>query len=214
MYMKKEDIYDFLLRAAIPCIDEAKRLPEDLQWKRGKKEEKQSEDGYLSKKLVWECIARAHRDVLTGRKNVEEKYSSKKNEDGINVIALFLYNVIIKNPDKLSSKYLIDRLMNECEDCGIGVIQKLVNMTLKYMFILQLFDKLDGYIIAESSCDCPLDSRILDSLGMSDLKWTKDFNASNRKESKKNYDIIQGEIAKRQKGQSKLAYDFANWQSF
>ena len=151
------------------------------------------------------------------RKNVEEKYSSKKNEDGINVIALYLYSEITNysdDSDKMSSEYLIIRLMNEYEDCGIGVIQKLVNMTLKYMFILQVFDKLDGYTIEESSCDCPLDSRIMDSLGKSDLKWTKDFNASNRKESKKNYDNIQGEIAKRQKGQSKLAYDFANWQSF
>ena len=132
--MKKEDTYDFLLRAAIPSIDDSKRLPEELRRERG-----------------------------------------KKKENGINVIALFLYTTITDYLGELSSEYLINELLNKYEDSGIGVIQKLVNMTLKYMLILQLFDRLDGYIIAESSCDCPLDSRISDSLGMSDLKWTKDF---------------------------------------
>ena len=203
-----------MLRVTIPEITENKKLPEDLRWKRGKKSEKIIEDGYSSKKLIWECISRAHRDVLSGRKNVED-YSSDINADGINNIALELYNKINENKKNknLSSERLIEYLVLE-KNHRIGPVQKLVNMTLKYMFLLQLFEKLEGYKINENDCDCPLDSRIMDKLGMEDIKWTKDFGINEKIEGYQKYRTIQQEIQNKQGKKSRLLYDFDNWQQF
>ncbi len=208
--MDINDTYDFLLRAAIPEIVEPEKLPKDLRWEKGQRKKKEKD--YSSKKLVWECISRAHRDVLTGRNNIRD-YSSKK-EDGINRIALELYVRITKpvNSEPLSSSVLIKHFVEE-KRYRIGPVQKLVNMTLKYMFLLQLFKKLDKYNISEDDCDCPLDSIILNSLGMDEIKWTKDF-ISDDIDGYQNYRNIQNKIKVIQGNKSKLSYDFENWKPF
>lgn len=205
--MKKEDTFDFLLRAAIPEVTEKKKLPEELR------NNKDKED-YSEKKLVWECISKAHRDVLSGRKYVAN-YSSMKDGD-INKAALKLYKIITgEQKIKLSSNYLINQMMSE-EGYRIGTVQKLVNMTLKYMFLLQLYEKLEGYDIAEDTIDCPLDSIILRKLKRGNIKWTKDFQNDEKLDGRDMYDKIQGEIAVEQnkKSKSKISYDFENWQRF
>ena len=213
--MEIKDTYDFLLRATIPEIIENNKLPEDLRWKRGQKNQKVIEEGYSSKKLVWECISRAHHDVLSGRKNVED-YSSRKSK-GLNKIALDLYDIIIglHNSTKISSNLLIDHLMAKKEDgYRIGPIQKLVNMTLKYMFLFQLFGKLEEYQINENDCDCPLDSRIMEKLEMGEVKWTKDFENTDNIDGYQKYKDVQRKIKEIQGVKSKLSYDFENWQQF
>ena len=111
--MDINDTYDFLLRAAIPEIAEPEKLPKDLRWEKGQRKKKEKEKDYSSKKLVWECISRAHRDVLTGRNNIRD-YSLKK-DDGINRIALELYVRITKpvNSEPLSSSVLIKHFVEE-----------------------------------------------------------------------------------------------------
>ena len=81
-----------------------------------------------------------------------------------------------------------------------GAIQKLVNMTLKYLLILQSFGCLPE-LVKEENCDCPLDSGILKSL-QEEAKWTA--------VTKEEYTRIQGEIDERVSG-LRLSYDFANW---
>ncbi len=202
--MEIKDTFDFLLRAAIPEITENNKLPEELRLENGKKKV----EDYASKKMVWECIYRAHRDVLTGRKNVSDYAAGGV----LNPIALELYGMIINKAEdeELSSSALINDLLKEKR--RIGPVQKLVNMTLKYMFLLQLFGKLKRYNIREEKCDCPLDSIILGSLGMGNVKWTMDFKIDDDKYE--TYDNIQDKIAKRQGNESKLLYDFKNWKSF
>ncbi len=202
--MTKEDTFNFLLRAAIPEIEDFNKLPEDLQWEPRERRRKEQEPGYFSKKLIWECVYRAHRDVLTGRKFVKNYAKSAAQK---------LYSEIInpQNTKELSSEELIDYIVSA--GYGIGPTQKLVNMTLKYMFLLQLFGKLKGYSIKEEDCDCPLDSIILESLGMGDAKWTKDFEASDGK-TKKSYKEIQEKIKELQGSKSKLSYDFEHWKPY
>lgn len=208
--MKKEDTYAFLIRAAIPEITEKKKLPEDLRWKKdkGKKEEIEKEKEYKSNKLIWECIYRAHRDVLSGRDNVRDYSKIIDKDTGLNSFALELYG-IITSPERevpMSSDALINKLLDF--NGRIGSVQKLVNMTLKYMFILQLYGILEGYDIEETNCHCPLDSRILESLGMSDFKWTSDFKTKDCDDGYAKYK----EIQKSFKEKSGLAYDFEMWQ--
>ena len=196
--MKKESAYDFLLRMAIPAV----AFPAELK-KEGNKTD-------YSNKVVWECISRAHRDVLAGRKNVRD-YSSNR-ENGLNKVAKELYFQITENKGRISSEKLIAHFVNE-KGYRIGTTQKLVNMTLKYMFLLQLFGKLEGYSIKEDDCDCPLDSRILDSIGEGDRKWTNDFKKNDNDDSYKVYSNIQNKIKDKQAAGSKLLYDFEKWQN-
>ena len=49
--MDKKDVYNFLLRAAIPEITENRKLPKKLQ--RKKNEKKAIDKGYLEKKSPW-----------------------------------------------------------------------------------------------------------------------------------------------------------------
>ncbi len=213
--MNKDDVYDFLLRATVPEILEANRLPLELRWEKGRKKEKEKEEGYSTRKLVWECISRAHRDVLSGRKNVT-CYSNEKDGE-INKIALSLYGYITNpTPDiPISSEALINKLVLKDKVIGIGVAQKLVNMTLKYMFIMQMFGKLKEYNINENDCDCPLDSRILSSLGFEYNKWTNDFITEDNSNSCDIYNKIQKKIDEKQgNNKSRLSYDFDYWQHF
>lgn len=209
--MEKEDTYDFLLRSLIPRIEEKTKLPDNLRWKRGKKKEKEDETEYASKKLVWECIHKAHRDVLTGRRNVEDYI--KLSERGLNSEALELYGLITNKTVRITSYDLIKGLMGDRKH-RIGPTQKLVNMTLKYMFIMQLYGVLNVYNINEEDCDCPLDSIVLGSLGREGCKWTKDFANNKTENGYEVYTTIQREISEIQSGKSKLSYDFEKWQSW
>lgn len=207
-----EDTYAFLLRSTVPEITDKKKLPKDLQWKNTHdKEMKKRDSDYHMKKLVWECISRAHRDVLSGRKNVVD-YSQKGNND-LNPWTMKLYEAIVGTGkvEKLSSKNLIDQLLGESEK-GIGPIQKLVNMTLKYMFLMNLYGFLRGYYVDPKDCDCPLDSRILISLHMPQKQWTRDFvnDEATDQNRRRVYEGIQELISEKCKN-SKLAYDFDNW---
>ena len=61
---------------------------------------------------------------------------------------------------------------------NIGLIQKLVNMSVKYLFVIEsceLFEKRAFHIhIDEENCDCPLDSKILKRMESDTGKKFKD----------------------------------------
>ena len=208
--MKRCQMIDFLVRAAIPNVTEKDRLPR--------------KEGIIeNSNLLWDAIFRAHRDVLTGRRYVKaysEKHeilSHTKNGEAVygpNLLAQALYFAIKEEKEQLCSTSLVEKLTdsaNEDSDSLFGCIQKLVNMTLKYLFVLQEFGYLEKFHydiphIDEISCDCPIDSIILKSLDRADIKWTS--------LSSDDYEEVQGLIDKDEQTKTRLEYDFKNWSSF
>lgn len=174
-----------------------------------KKDDKQ----YPNTKL-FSAIWRAHRDALTGRFQFENYRNSENNT----AIIKELYNHIDSNRTQINSKDLINLLTDNHNKIEFGAIQKLVNMTLKYIIILNQLDndfKKQGFSVDIENCDCPLDSIILDSLKIdevpkvSGIKWT----TINQKE----YNDIQSEISKLLKNKyntnGNIRYDFIKYQT-
>lgn len=172
---------------------------------------------------IYDCVWRAHRDVLAGRFYLI-KYQNVSH-DMVN----YLCKAINNSKKPLSSNSLIQKLKGKYEIVEFGAIQKLVNMSLKYLLVL---NKYEGHIINidEKYCDCPLDSTILDCLAEDVKKLKKQkineqnkinediLNALEEKEikwtsiKKEQYDDVQKiiDVLTKDKG-SKLAYDFDNW---
>lgn len=206
-----ETMIPFLIRTAIPCVQEKNKLPEENMTARDH--------------LIWDAVYRAHRDVLTGRKHVAS-YSKETieieepqagNQRIVNHLALKLYQTIKGNNDEaLSSERLLQALGQAFSHIGLGPKQKLVNMTLKYLVILQAFGYIDCKIcIAE--CDCPLDSIILERLKEDapyadydkKIRWTQ---LGTQEDDKTTYQKIQNAISEIVQPFPKLKYDFKNWQ--
>ena len=178
---------------------------------------------HKDKDRIYDCVFRAHRDVLTGRFHLP--FYILQNRALINKLC----DLIRKNDGQTkSSKRFIKCLKTKYENVEFGAIQKLVNMSLKYLLVL---NKYEGHIIDidEKYCDCPLDSTILDCLAEdvkdlpnsfakecgikektliaireNDIHWTSIEN-----EQYNDVQKIIGFLTK-DKG-SKLAYDFDNW---
>ncbi|WP_314921784.1 hypothetical protein, partial [Slackia exigua] len=156
-----------------------------------------------------------HRDVVVGRQYVEE-YSGYNSNEGPNAIAVLLYREIIQRLENeetgdLTSKclrcFLNKKYNGKASEGNVpyGQLQKLVNMTLKYLLILNTFEVIKINLPDEEHLDCPLDSVILESLESSgDLRWTR--------LSKTQYDEIQKAIDAKRGSDSRIMYDFKNWQ--
>lgn len=235
--MKIEDAYPFLLRVAIPEVTDQNYIPSDEELAKyfPKHNQKTRRKEKRSSNLVWDAIWRAHRDVLTGFRFKDGKfYAGRKQAGGsnnyaVNEIALKLFRLIVSAKQPLASKYLIDELCEEFKEpeglqdnnmskpsaTTFGAIQKLVNMTLKYLLILKSFGRLnEGWLgqiqIDETVCDCPVDSVILDRLAESHselkgIKWTCI--------TKEQYKAVQEAIDSEASSTIRIMYDFSNWQS-
>lgn len=153
--MDREIMNKFLVKAAIPVNEHKKSDVPDVP-------------------RVWDAVWRAHRDVLTGRFHLKEYVSLSKGEKKHQVTEVF-YSHIVKQGragQQLSSMELIDFLCDEFPAVEFGAIQKLVNMTLKYLIILKSITGECGYEIDESNCHCPIDSIILSKLSQRYTPWT------------------------------------------
>ena len=206
--MERKDTYAFLLRVAIPKVKNKDNIPQELN---GKSD------------LLWDCIWRAHRDVMVGYGRAAEncyKCFSKDAEGDHqpNAIAVELYRQIKRGP-KPTAKSLIKSLLDKFGDeesenargvpaTRLGAICKLVDMTLKYILIFQLFEVNDDSLpeLDSSECDCPIDSVILDSLELGDqMKWTQlSFD---------DYKKAQDKVCERLGAESDepILWDFRNW---
>lgn len=182
----KSLMISFLLRTAIPNKEFMKRKEYDRLYS-----------------VIW----RAHRDVLTGRWHLPN-YTSVSND-----VIEELYDYIVNCKSELTSQKLIAHLDETFPDETIefGAKQKLANMTLKYIIILNEFDdefKKAGKKVDITNCDCPLDSIILSKLNRYDVKWTSI--------SRNEYEEIQNEITTILQNNSNditgnIYYDFENW---
>lgn len=184
---EQELMIGFLVKAAIP-----------------KKYKNSNNESDRLKDAIW----RAHRDVLTGRKNVTS-YSNQVAEFDKGILN-DLYDMCSNTECSLQSENLIEELSNTYKDNSVtyGAIQKLVNMTLKYLIILKELEGATVPDVERTACDCPLDSQILGSINKHrNVHWTK----INDKET---YNKIQQCILDQLNQDTpfgKLTYDFYHW---
>ena len=186
--MEKEVMYKFLVKAAIPVNEWGKETETDR---------------------IRDAIWRAHRDTLTGRFQLEKyrklTYGEKKHR-----VTDKLYEKIIdciKSGDALSSMPLINFLHTEFPEVEFGARQKLVNMSLKYLIILNAFEFKKPIAIDEANCHCPIDSIILGKLKKQHTPWTKI--------QRQEYNEVQQEIyddpSFDKKSMGNVVFDFENW---
>ena len=107
----------------------------------------------------------------------------------------------------IASMSLIEKMQNEFPDVEFGAIQKLVNMTLKYVIILKTFTNEIDFEVDESGCDCPLDSIILGKLPQEHTVWTRI--------DEQEYEQVQNEIreslSKEHCNSGNVIFDFLHW---
>ena len=157
--------------------------------------------------LIWTAIWRAHRDVLTGRFFLPV-YCSKSRD-----VTEKLY-AVISNASVIKSQNLLNSLTQEFEDVEFGAIQKLVNMTLKYLIIANEYEADFNIIIDEKECHCPVDSIILKKI--KEHHKSKPEHTPWTKMQEDEYQTVQNEIRDILdfKGYSKegnIFFDFLFW---
>lgn len=193
--MNKSLVHDFLLECILPGF-------------RGVKEQK-SED-----KLLDLIIDRAHRDVMVGARYKVNNYCIWYCEHNGDYKSK-LKELIKRDVKALSGRKLINELLSGDKNINVGLIQKLVNMTVKYLYVLDSFGYL-GYVgfnvTFSDECDCPLDSRILERIsGKVNKKYTAWTKMNDIKEYEEVQSIIKDEVVK-QSGKRNLEYDFYYWE--
>ena len=163
---------------------------------------------------LWNAIRKAHRDVITGARTGNIPYYVDINKDGKNASLKCLYRIISDSTGPLYSASLIDQLQNDDEKVEFSAVQKLVNMTLKYLIIINdCEDNQVKFEICEDKCDCPIDSVILEKL----KKVTSNKHTCWTAMHKDEYNQVQSEIAaylqKEYPGETygNIWFDFLMW---
>lgn len=157
-----------------------------------------------SEELISVVVNRADRDAMSGGRfnDVYPDYHGDYKES--------LKELISLNKDHLSSKTLISMMCRDLhEGVTVGLIQKLVNMSMKYLYAVDIYGYAScfGIKIYVEECDCPLDSIILGKLsaktGKSYTPWTKIASVEE-------YEDVQNDIRQYVKA-SNLEFDFKYW---
>ena len=174
--------------------------------------------GYINEQNKEETIklvvGRANKDVMIGAryKNTKSSKNYCDNHSEYQKIVIKL----IKDSKSISSRVLIKNMCNLTKELNIGLIQKLVNMSVKYLYAIQNcgVDFELNFNIDEESCDCPLDSKILKHLEKDTNKkytsWTKLEDIDDYIQIQDDiHDVISSDI--KYLGKSRLEYDFVNW---
>jgi len=165
---------------------------------------------------VYDTVWRAHRDVLTGRFHLPEYIllSSMENRSLLEEVYNIIVGLIEKN-EIVSSQILLDELYNKYQKVEYGALQKLVNMTLKYVELLEdtLNMEMFPLRVRVINVDCPIDSIILNKLSKIVGKKYK-FTWTNM--TKDEYNQVQADIRdymNREYGEEidNLWFDFLMW---
>lgn len=122
--------------------------------------------------------------------------------------------MIIDNKNNLSSSLIYDMKSIVFKGVTLGLVQKIVNMSLKYLYAIDVFGfscEL-GIKVDIKNCDCPLDSRILDRLsydhgGKKYTPWAKITSVEEYKDIQKDIE----DMVKKTGVESKMYYDFKYW---
>ena len=150
-------------------------------------------------------IRKANRDVLIGARWWDKEYS--RNTDYYKKKVL---DIIKETTGTINSGAIICNIYHDHENnAKVGIIQKLVNMAMKYLYVLDKMGHGIGIKIDFKQCDCPLDSRILEELSK---RTGKTYGPWTKLETLEKYLEIQDDISRYSKEEcSNLDFDFNNW---
>ena len=190
-------------------------MDKDLMVKFLTKEAIKTPSNTIYKDRLWAAIRKAHRDVMTGARTKNISKYTERNKGGKNTTLDYLYEQISAEKGSLCSETLIKKLRDKDKEIEFAAIQKLVNMTLKYLIILKEYEETSfDFTICEEKCDCPIDSIILERL--------KEINGKNHEcwtnMGKSEYEDVQEEIQSHLKKQYKddthgnIWFDFLYWE--
>lgn len=182
--MNEKSVYEFCLEETLPGIHKALR-------------------NNSFEEVIEVIIKKANKDVTTGARFWDKKYIDKSS-----IYRQVLKKLIEEYKNDLSSQTLIEKIRRKVvRGASVGSVQKLVNMTLKYLCVLKIYGYLKTFGVHIGKCDCPLDSQVLNHLSEDTenkyTPWTK-LNSMDE------YNGIQNDISKITSG-SNLEYDFDNW---
>lgn len=162
-------------------------------------------------------VSRAHKDVMIGAR-YKTTESSTCYCDYNRYYQDLVSSLILAEQSQVSGRGIIEKICNKRKKAfavNIGLIQKLVNMTVKYLYVINASGLGDIEIeIVKSDCDCPLDSKIIGQLSAdTGNKYKGWIKLDNLDEYRSIQDDIQSVILKNAKyaGESRLEYDFVNW---
>ena len=162
------------------------------------------------------CVDLAYSDMMTAGRYYSASFRNDKKK-----ICSATNSAITESNFVFSRKIIEDISLLFCDNTigngnryvtGFGLAQKLINMTFKYLYVFSDLIFIDKPIPDFSSCDCPLDSIILNVIPYNKTVWSKFTKADYIKCQNKISDLLKSmTLDDELKSLGNMAYDFLNW---
>ena len=166
--------------------------------------------------VIIKCIELAYSDMMTAGRYYSASFLNDKKE-----ICSATNSAITESNFVFSRKIIKDISLLFCDNTigngnryvtGFGLAQKLINMTFKYLYVFSDLIFIDKPIPDFSSCDCPLDSIILNVIPYNKTVWSKFTKDDYIKCQNKISDLLKSmTLDDELKSLGNMAYDFLNW---
>ena len=176
----------------------------------------QSTNKCCPSEVIIKCIELAYSDMMTAGRYYSASFLNDKKE-----ICSATNSAITESNFVFSRKIIEDISLLFCDNTigngnryvtGFGLAQKLINMTFKYLYVFSDLIFIDKPIPDFSSCDCPLDSIILNGIPYNKTVWSKFPKADYIKCQNKISDSLKSmTLDDELKSLGNMAYDFLNW---
>ena len=176
----------------------------------------QSTNKCCPSEVIIKCIELAYSDMMTAGRYYSASFLNDKKE-----ICSATNSAITESNFVFSRKIIEDISLLFCDNTigngnryvtGFGLAQKLINMTFKYLYVFSDLIFIDKPIPDFSSCDCPLDSIILNGIPYNKTVWSKFNKTDYIKCQNKISDLLKSmTLDDELKSLGNMAYDFLNW---
>ena len=176
----------------------------------------QSTNKCCPSEVIIKCIELAYSDMMTAGRYYSASFLNDKKE-----ICSATNSAITESNFVFSRKIIEDISLLFCDNTigngnryatGFGLAQKLINMTFKYLYVFSDLIFIDKPIPDFSSCDCPLDSIILNVIPYNKTVWSKFTKDDYIKCQNKISDLLKSmTLDDELKSLGNMAYDFLNW---
>ena len=176
----------------------------------------QSTNKCCPSEVIIKCIELAYSDMMTAGRYYSASFLNDKKE-----ICSATNSAITESNFVFSRKIIEDISLLFCDNTigngnryatGFGLAQKLINMTFKYLYVFSDLIFIDKPIPDFSSCDCPLDSIILNGIPYNKTVWSKFTKDDYIKCQNKISDLLKSmTLDDELKSLGNMAYDFLNW---
>lgn len=176
----------------------------------------QSTNKCCPSEVIIKCIELGYSDMMTAGRYYSASFLNDKKE-----ICSATNSAITESNFVFSRKIIEDISLLFCDNTigngnryvtGFGLAQKLINMTFKYLYVFSDLIFIDKPIPDFSSCDCPLDSIILNGIPYNKTVWSKFTKADYIKCQNKISDLLKSmTLDDELKSLGNMAYDFLNW---